>query len=196
MDTTFERVVSGIVAASVGAVFLAVMVDFSLYNQRGGERAGRRSIVATGSMVAFFAAYYLVLYAGIGHMARFGRVTATVLVMAGTAMIAAGAVVNIWGRLALRHNWANHIRIYGDHELVSGGPYRHVRHPLYASIILMLIGGSFAYCNWLTLLLTLSVFTPSMAYRARQEEALLEHEVVGYSEYMRKTGMLFPRRRK
>lgn len=196
MSITFERVISGIVATCVFAIFFAVMADFSLYDRRGGERIGRRSIVATGSMAAFFGAYYLVLYAGIGDMARLTGALITALVVAGTAMIVAGAAINICGRFWLRHNWANHIKIYGDHELVSGGPYRLVRHPLYASIILMLIGGSLVYRNWLALLLTLSVFTPFMAYRARQEEVLLEHEVAGYAEYKKNTGMLFPKRRR
>jgi protein-S-isoprenylcysteine O-methyltransferase Ste14 len=189
-------VISGIIAACVFAIFFAVMADFLLYNRRGGERIGRRSIVATGSMAAFFAGYYLVLYSGVGHVAAISRVNMVALVIAGTAMIVAGAAVNVWGRLMLRGNWANHIKIYGDHELVSGGPYRIVRQPLYASIILMLIGGSFVYRDWLALLLTLLVFTPFMAYRARQEEVLLEQEVNGYADYMKRTGMLFPRLRR
>ena len=195
MDSTFERVINVVVAICVYAVLLAVMADFFLYSKRGGERTGRRSTVATASMLSFVGGYCLVLRAKVGAV-QLSRHSVEALVIVGAAIIVAGAAVNIWGRLLLRDNWANQIRIYADHQLITMGPYALVRHPLYASIILMLFGGSIIHRNWLALLLTMVVFTPAMVYRARQEEVLLEKEVPGYGDYMRRTGMLFPRSRR
>lgn len=195
MGFTFERTINLVVAACVVAVLLAVALDFLLYSRRGGEKTGRRSFVATASMLAFVAGYYLVIHHKISKIGMYGQ-TARTLMIIGAVMVVAGAVVNIWGRLLLRDNWANQIKIYKDHELISTGPYALVRHPLYASIILMLIGGSVVHRNWLALLLTLVMFTPAMVYRGRLEEALLEKEVAGYTEYKKRTGMLFPRLRR
>jgi protein-S-isoprenylcysteine O-methyltransferase Ste14 len=195
MDSMFERVINIVVATSVYVVLLAVAADFFLYSKRVDEKAGRRSIVATASMLGFVGAYYLALKTKVGVLPLSG-LTAEILMIVGAAAVVAGAVVNIWGRFLLRANWANQIRIYDDHELVTRGPYALVRHPLYASIILMLIGGSMTNRDWVALLLTMVIFTPAMVYRARQEEAMLEKELSGYGDYKRKTGMLFPRLRR
>lgn len=108
-------------------------------------------------------------------------------------MIVIGTVINIIGRIQLKSNWANHIKIYKNHSLINRGIYKVVRHPLYASIMLMLFGGSIAYRNWLSAVLTAFVFIPFMYYRAKQEETLLQEEFTEYEEYKNTTGMFFPK---
>jgi protein-S-isoprenylcysteine O-methyltransferase Ste14 len=108
-------------------------------------------------------------------------------------MIVAGAIINLLGRVQLKGNWTNHIKIYESHSLVNRGIYNVVRHPLYASIMLMLFGGSVAYRNWLSAALTAFVFIPFMYYRAKQEEVLLLEEFTEYVEYKKTTGMFLPK---
>ena len=187
--SSLTRLISTIITLSVMAVFIAVLVDFVLYHSKNTVKKSKRSIVATGSMMGFYIVYYMVLRFQLGSL-FFVDIRVVAL---GTAMIAAGAVINILGRLQLQGNWANHIKIYQGHSLVNRGVYRIVRHPLYASIMLMLLGGSLAYKNWLSAVLTLFVFVPFMHYRARQEEALLQEEFLEYAEYKKTTGMFFPK---
>jgi len=207
MGFSISRILNILITLSVVAVFIAVCADFYAYDKKVAVRKSRRSIVATGSMTGFYVVYYMVLrfqlggarvwqpganiIAGAGMMTS--RRAAAVMGLAGAMMIIAGAIINILGRTRLKGNWANHIKIYEDHGLVDSGVYKLVRHPLYASTILMFFGGSLAYRNWLSAILTALVFIPFMYYRARQEEALLIEEVPGYREYMKKTGMFFPK---
>jgi protein-S-isoprenylcysteine O-methyltransferase Ste14 len=178
-----------IIMAGVVLVFLAVLLDFVIYNGKDGVKKGRRSIVATGSMTIFFAVFCLVIYLRWGYVDFEG----TAAIISGTAMVAFGAAVNIAGRLKLGGNWANHIKIYDGHTLVKRGIYKIIRHPLYASIMLMLLGGSAAYRNWLAASLTACIFIPFMYYRAKQEEKLLREEFADYQKYIEATGMFFPK---
>lgn len=81
-------------------------------------------------------------------------------------------------------------------DLVTGGPYARIRHPLYAAYLLALAGAVLAVphpltaaalaCGWLLLEIT-----------ARREERRLCGSRFGseYAAYMRRTGRFWPRRR-
>lgn len=176
-------------------LFAAIAVNF--YFSRGKAAAReKKSIVETGSMLGFFALQVLLVLLRAGTVDLDSRVQLG-LALAGTVLVAAGTWVNVAGRLALKQNWGNQIRIYPDHTLVQSGIYRFVRHPLYASTILMLYGFSFLFANWAVFVLNTLVFIPFMRYRAKQEERILaEVFPASYDAYRRRTGMLFPRLKK
>lgn len=187
-------VVANLVVFAAGVlVAVAIVVDFRRYHrQPRGVVVSDRSLVETGSMTAFFVCYYLVIRLGLVDLGLAGRLR-VVLVVIGLAAIVAGAAVNVWGRLSLKSAWANQIKIYEGHELVTGGPYRFVRHPLYASLIWIFIGGSLVYAEPISLVLTLGIFVPMMYVRARKEDVALEATFGDeFREYRRHTGMLFP----
>lgn len=186
---TIDLMLSSLIALSVISVFAAVLIDFVKFGDKTSVKRGKKSIVATGTMTAFYIIYYLMIYFKIGSV----HVTALPLVILGVLCIVSGAVMNIWGRFTLSDNWANHIKIYENHALKTFGMYRIVRHPLYASIMLMLFGGSLAYRNWVSAVLTAFIFIPFMYYRAKQEETLLCKEFPEYREYADRTGMFFPK---
>lgn len=190
---TFEGMITLVAGVSVLAVFLAILLDFSLFDQRQDFKRQKRSMVATGSMIAFYVVYYFVILLRLGQLTMDNLPLRHLLAVLGAVMVSAGAGVNIWGRFGLKSNWSNHIKIYEDQTLVTSGAYGIVRHPLYASLMLMLLGGSLIYLNYLSALLTLTVFIPFMYHRARQEEVLLAGQFKHYSEYKAKTGMFFPK---
>ncbi len=172
----------------------AVVADFRAYHHQGkAVLKSDRSFVETGSMTAFFVAYYLVIKLQFVVWAVTGPARQA-MIIAGLGLIAVGAAFNVWGRVVLKSRWANQIKIYEGHTLATTGPYAIVRHPLYASLIWMCVGGSLVYANVLSLVLTFSVFVPMMYVRGKKEDALL-FEAFGeqFVQYRAKTGMLFPR---
>lgn len=174
---------------SVVALFIAVFVDFELYNKKGNTKKSKKSIVATGTMTLFFIIYYIIIRTKIGSIG-FRNDFFDIM---GTLFVGTGSIINIIGRFQLKENWSNHIKIYEGHSLVRHGVYKIVRHPLYASIMLMLFGGSIFYSNILSAFLTAFIFIPFMYYRAKQEEAFLIQEFAEYKNYKNNVGMFFPK---
>lgn len=67
--------------------------------------------------------------------------------------------------------------------VVSTGPYRYVRHPMYAAFVLFAIGTALLLGSWYGLLGGL-LLIGMVAWRAVQEERVLRDELEGYSAYM------------
>jgi len=80
-------------------------------------------------------------------------------------------------------------------KLVTGGPYRLIRHPNFAGLISMNIAYLFFFRTlWLVPLIIAFV---SLWYLEAKHEEMILIERFGneYKEYMRTTGMFFPRQR-
>lgn len=172
------------------ALIVAILLDFILFEERNDTKKSKRSLVATGTMFLFYGFYMLAIVLRIlvlnPPLPLEARYFGVVLLYLGSAM-------NIWGRVVLKNNWANHIKIYSDHRLITNSVFKIVRHPLYTSLFVMMFGGALFFSNLACFLLTVFVFIPMMYYRAKQEEKLLCQEFPEYENYRRTTGMFFPK---
>jgi len=80
-----------------------------------------------------------------------------------------------------------------EHQLVTSGPYRWVRHPLYTVGSSLFIAFGMMADNWFIPLLGILAFI-GMAIRTPKEEAnLIEKFGDEYREYMKHTGRFFPK---
>jgi protein-S-isoprenylcysteine O-methyltransferase Ste14 len=179
-----------VTALCILAMLAAITFSF-LNNPSGRAFRERHSPVATASMAGFF----VLLYGTIRF--RWGALRTEdfdVLRVAGLILMLWGTAFNIWGRVHLKSNWADHVRIYEDQQLITTGPYRIVRHPLYASLIWMFYGASMAYLNPLAALENTVLFLPAMIYRSNlEEQALLNRFGDAYAPYRNRTGRFVPR---
>jgi protein-S-isoprenylcysteine O-methyltransferase Ste14 len=66
----------------------------------------------------------------------------------GVGVLIAGLAFAIWARHWLGRNWSGVVTLKEDHELVRGGPYRFVRHPIYTGILLGFVGSAIARDEW------------------------------------------------
>jgi protein-S-isoprenylcysteine O-methyltransferase Ste14 len=71
-------------------------------------------------------------------------------------------------------------------KTVTTGPYRHVRHPLYAAAVLYFLGAPLLLGSWLGLALA-PLLIAAVAFRAVMEERLLSAELDGYAAYAART---------
>jgi len=104
----------------------------------------------------------------------------------------AGMSVAIWARRDLGRNWSATPTIRENHELITSGPYRFVRHPIYSGILLALLGTAIASGNVLWLV-ALALFLGLFAFRMRAEEQLMGSEFPDqYPSYVARTSALIP----
>jgi protein-S-isoprenylcysteine O-methyltransferase Ste14 len=77
--------------------------------------------------------------------------------------------------------------------LVTTGPFRLVRHPIYLGLALLTMGEALAFGNWPALFIALSGIVPTLAWRARAEEKLLSRTFgERYEVYRQRTKMIIP----
>ncbi len=94
----------------------------------------------------------------------------------------------------LGRNWSVTLEVRKDHQLISHGVYRSIRHPMYAAIWLISIAQALLLQNWLAGWSALVTFGLMYFVRISREERMM-CEVFGeeYRLYMRQTGRIFPR---
>jgi protein-S-isoprenylcysteine O-methyltransferase Ste14 len=112
---------------------------------------------------------------------------------AGVVPLLAGAGLHIWGMHHLGTNLTISIRTREEHNLITSGPYRRVRHPLYTAGMVESVGVCLLTANWFVTL-SAALFWSLIAYRTPQEEKKLI-AVFGdqYRDYMRRVGRFVPR---
>jgi protein-S-isoprenylcysteine O-methyltransferase Ste14 len=84
------------------------------------------------------------------------------------------------------------IEVEQGQQVITGGPYALVRHPMYLAMILMMTASPLALGSYWAMLPSI-LFILLLAARAKNEEELLQKELKGYNEYMQQTRYrLFP----
>ena len=109
----------------------------------------------------------------------------------GLAVFLLGLALAIWARVYLGRNWGMPMSQKADPELVTTGPYRSIRHPIYSGIILAMIGTTIAVSlYWLVAVVLLGAY---FVYSAIAEERFMADRFPdSYPEYKRSTRMLIP----
>ncbi|MGH9745744.1 MAG: methyltransferase family protein [Candidatus Acidiferrales bacterium] len=94
----------------------------------------------------------------------------------------------------LGKQWALVARVAEGHELITEGPYAHVRNPIYLAMFGMLVATGLTVTRWQALLAALLIFLIGNEIRIRSEESLLR-ETFGakFDEYAARVPAFFPR---
>src|SRR5579871_224963 len=113
------------------------------------------------------------------------------LAAAGLVLFAAGLAFAVWARLHIGRNWGTPMTRKAEPELVTSGPYRLVRHPIYSGILLAGAGTAIAL-SWFWLI-AVGLAGIYFVYSATVEERYLAEQLPeAYPAYKRSTKMLIP----
>ncbi len=115
---------------------------------------------------------------------------------AGVLVAVTGFGLLQWSHQALGRNWSDQPRITRTQSLVTIGPYRWIRHPIYTSFLMILGSSLLISANWFIGSIWLAMTAIDIRSRIDFEEAkLLTRFGETYDSYKRETGGLLPRLR-
>jgi protein-S-isoprenylcysteine O-methyltransferase Ste14 len=110
----------------------------------------------------------------------------------GAILTLAGILCAILARYTLGRNWSAVVTVKQDHELIQYGPYRVVRHPIYSSFLLAILGTAIAFGR-LRDFLALLLSTLGWKIKSLGEERFMQNQFGDrYAEYMRRVRGLIP----
>jgi protein-S-isoprenylcysteine O-methyltransferase Ste14 len=99
-----------------------------------------------------------------------------------------------WSLRTLGTNYRGGVGLYASHDLVTTGPYRRIRHPLYVAFILIMLLTLLLSANWVLGVSGLVLVSSIAAARIPIEEAELRERFGDpWDAYCRRVGCLFPR---
>lgn len=105
----------------------------------------------------------------------------------------AGVGLMYWTLSNLGKNLTDTVSTRRDATLVTSGPYRHVRHPFYITVALLMLAASLLSANWFIAACGLVVMALLNSRTTKEEGKLVEKFGEPYREYMRRTGRFVPR---
>jgi protein-S-isoprenylcysteine O-methyltransferase Ste14 len=111
----------------------------------------------------------------IGIVWGFRRAGGVGPVIGTTAVILAAASVcfMLAALRALGRQFAYEARLVEDHKLITAGPYRFVRNPMYTGLYGLTLATAMVYSQWIVIPLFTALFAAGTAIRVRSEERLL-----------------------
>jgi len=115
------------------------------------------------------------------------------VVAAGLVLCVAGIGLRTWSKLVLGRFYTFSIALTEEHRILTDGPYRFVRHPLYLGTFLAVTGLFLLTQSWATLwLLTLPTMLVYGIRLVREDTYLIQQLGPDYRHYAQHTARLIP----
>lgn len=174
-----------VASAEATGVYL-VLKDPALLKRRmnpgfqGEEQSMTQKIIGS---LAVLSTLSLLVFCAFDHRFAWSLVPPAISVL-GDVLVVLGLLIDL---LVLRENSyaGTSVQTFEGQKVISTGLYAHIRHPMYAGNVIMVVGIPLALGSWWGLLVLALIF-PVLIWRILDEEKFLEKDLPGYKEYEQK----------
>ena len=111
----------------------------------------------------------------------------------GVGLTVLSILLLVWVHHTLGTHWSTSLQLQEKHTLVTSGPYRWVRHPMYTVLFGFFVGVLLISAFWPVALLVVVSILMLYARIGKEEAMMIEQFGDAYRAYMRRTGRLLPR---
>jgi protein-S-isoprenylcysteine O-methyltransferase Ste14 len=168
----------------------ALLVVYLIVAARGANRDTREHLLQSLGLATALLAAFLLPHLAIFRFVNFAPVNLALSTL-GVIVTAAGMAFFVWARQHLGSNWSQTVAVKEGHELVTSGPYRYVRHPMYTGGTVACIGSAITAGGAFVFLLIF--LTPIFVWRIGAEDELLARQFPSeFPAYKARTKRLIP----
>jgi protein-S-isoprenylcysteine O-methyltransferase Ste14 len=189
----FTNISAGIVFDIALAIFAMTQIVAGLGSLRSGGWRPRRAdrydrgslaIVLVTGLVGIGAAAIVSTTVPIATIAAGASATRATVFAVGIAALLGGTVFRQWAIITLGNSFTYDVRVASDQRVISGGPYRWLRHPSYTGLLLSYAGFGLALGNWLSLAIAVILPAAGLVRRIYVEESALRTQLgSAYDEF-------------
>lgn len=165
----------GLLSLAMGTGYLLLPFPYTL-GKREGERTkriSRQSIVPLVTRFVWLAVFIVAPYSDRHNWAVIADTVG--LRSVGVLVYLLGLAWVCWAFLTLGKQHSAEVTIQKEHELITEGPYRWLRHPMYLGLIVFPMGVGLVFGSWIGIALPL-LLVGVFIWRIGDEEKLLRQE--------------------
>ena len=173
-----------IILASVYLAWILIESKISKEEMNKGNKTsdyGTCELYAIGQAAVFLSALW---FTSAWHSPNLFHLLGFILFLAGIAY-------RLWAIKTLGTYYSHIVREIAGHQIIESGPYRRIRHPAYAGMILANLGIIIFFFNLITLILFLLILIPAIILRIIIEEKTL-FRIGGYVKFAQNRKRLIP----
>jgi protein-S-isoprenylcysteine O-methyltransferase len=143
---------------------------------------------------AFLLAILALIAAPVLNAFQAGEVSHVLIIgWIGIGIMLCGLALRLWANVVLGRYYTSTLRLTEGQRIVTGGPYRILRHPGYSGMLMTWVGAGLATANWIAATLIALVMLAAYYYRIQSEEAMLLTSFgEPYQAYAARTWRLLP----
>ncbi len=164
----------------IAAIWLMLELRQSVSHRPEGVKAGWESeaifrlIVGAGALGAGV----------VSGAAQSAKIQPTALAAwIGLVLFCAGILLRLWSFRTLGRYFTFTVQTSGDQPVVTNGPYRVIRHPSYAGLLLVVMAVGLFIGNWWSLVCLTVAIAGGLVFRIRVEERALMRDLGAYRAY-------------
>jgi len=184
-------------AITFAFIVLFLVLERALRTDAGSQtleatQADRRTTRLVGA--AFGASWFVLALSIPANFFRVARMEPGILFnLIGLLLMALGILIRMVAARTLGRFYSRTLLIRDQHQVVSDGIYRLLRHPGYLGTIILFLGAGLSTSNWIALVVIAILVIPAYVKRIAAEESMLREGLgPAYVEYMKRTRRLIP----
>ena len=155
-----------------------------------GQRMKRQSLIGGIPVFGLFLGLIIIPFSSKRSWFIFTEITW--LSWAGTIMCGFGYWLVFWSGLALGRQYSAEVTLQKDHQLITAGPYRLIRHPRYLGILLISLGLSLVFHTWIGFVFTIFALILVLTRIHDEEQLLKSHFGKEWEDYCGQSWRLIP----